>query len=155
MGSTVQFKNRKETSLIVVHCAATRPSMDVGVREIRQWHKQRGFFDIGYHFVIRRNGVIEDGRQQDQIGAPVEGHNSVSVGVCLVGGVPEGNPNGFEANFTEAQMVSLKALLGKLRKDYPNAAVVGHHDLNPGKACPSFNVAKWIHEGVLVTSDHG
>ncbi|NBK20425.1 MAG: lysozyme [Spirochaetia bacterium] len=153
MGSRVQFNPRKVTNYLVVHCAATRPSMDVGVKEIRQWHLKRGFFDVGYHFVIRRNGVIEDGRDVNQIGAHVEGHNFESVGVCLVGGVPENNVNGFEANFTEAQMVSLKALLGKLKAQFPKAKVVGHHHLNPGKACPSFAVDHWVATGELKTSD--
>lgn len=152
---SVQFKNRAVTNYIVIHCAATRPSMDVGVREIRQWHLQRGFFEIGYHFVIRRNGVIEDGRKQDQLGAHVAGYNSESVGVCLVGGVPENNVNGFEANFTEAQMVSLKALVAKLQRDYPKAKVVGHHHLDSGKACPSFAVDQWMSTGVLKTSSKG
>lgn len=152
---SVQFNKRKVTNFIVIHCAATRPSMDVGVREIRQWHKQRGFFDVGYHFIIRRNGVIENGRQQDQVGAHVAGHNSESVGICLVGGVPENNVNGFEANFTEAQMVSLKALVGKLQGDYKTAKVVGHHHLDSGKACPSFAVDLWMSTGELKTASRG
>lgn len=49
----VQFTPRKETNAIFVHCAATKPSQDIGVREIRQWHKEKGWLDIGYHFVIR------------------------------------------------------------------------------------------------------
>ncbi|AXY81848.1 amidase [Dickeya phage Luksen] len=155
MSSAVQFKTRKETNFIVIHCAATRPSMDVGVREIRQWHKQRGFFDIGYHYVIRRNGVIEEGRKQDQVGAHVAGYNSESVGICLVGGVPENNVNGFEANFTDAQMVSLKALVGKLQADYKTAKVVGHHHLDSGKACPSFAVDLWMNTGAVKTASKG
>ncbi|AWD92373.1 amidase [Dickeya phage Dagda] len=155
MSSAVQFKTRKETNFIVIHCAATRPSMDVGVREIRQWHKQRGFFDIGYHYVIRRNGVIEEGRKQGQVGAHVAGYNSESVGVCLVGGVPENNVNGFEANFTDAQMVSLKALVGKLQADYKTAKVVGHHHLDSGKACPSFAVDLWMNTGAVKTASKG
>ena len=53
---------RKNTDTIVIHCAATRPHMDVGAKEIREWHKERGFEDIGYHYVIRRTGVVEIGR---------------------------------------------------------------------------------------------
>lgn len=155
MGSQVQFKVRPRTDFIVIHCAATRPSMDVGVKEIRQWHKQRGFFDIGYHYVIRRDGTVETGRPDDVIGAHVENYNTQSVGICLVGGVPENNVNGFEANFTEAQMKSLSHLLGDVKAKYKGARVVGHHDLNAGKACPSFNVSKWLAIGVLETSDKG
>lgn len=151
----VQFNYRKETQYIVVHCSATKPSMDVGVKEITGWHKQRGFLDIGYHKVIRRNGAVEDGRDVDAVGAHVEGYNEVSVGVCLVGGVPEGNPNGFEANFTSAQMDSLKVVLKQLKELYPAAKVIGHHTLNKGKACPSFDVSNWLESGIVRTSDKG
>ena len=50
----VQFTKRQETSQIFVHCSATKATMDIGVREIRQWHKEQGWLDVGYHFIIRR-----------------------------------------------------------------------------------------------------
>lgn len=149
----VQFHKRAATNLIVIHCAATKPSMDVGVREIRQWHLQRGFLDVGYHFIIRRSGEVEQGRAVDQIGAHVKGYNAESVGICLVGGIDEkGKP---EANFMAAQMESLKSIIKSVQKLFPNCDVVGHHTLDHGKACPSFNVSKWLTSGVVETSDKG
>jgi N-acetylmuramoyl-L-alanine amidase len=140
--ATVQFKPRTTTKYLVVHCAATKPTMDIGLREIRQWHRERGWLDIGYHFVIRRDGSVEKGRPQDVIGAHVEGHNYESLGVCLAGGINAlGKP---ENNFTPEQFESLRSLLAKLKADYPSAQVVGHRDLDPKKACPSFNVASWL-----------
>lgn len=141
----VKFKTRKTTDYIVVHCAATRPSMDIGAREIRQWHKRdNGWLDIGYHFVIRRDGTIEEGRKVDQVGAHVKDYNSISVGICLVGGVDdELKP---QYNFTKEQEVSLKAKLQELKNKYPVAAIKGHRDFDSGKACPSFDVAKWLKE---------
>lgn len=53
---------------IIVHCSATKPSMDIGVEAIRQWHMNKGWSDIGYHYVIRRNGVVELGRDLDKDG---------------------------------------------------------------------------------------
>ena len=47
---------------IIIHCSATKPSMDIGVKEINEWHLQRGWSGIGYHYVIRRNGDLETGR---------------------------------------------------------------------------------------------
>lgn len=138
----VQFKARMATKYLVVHCAATKPTMDIGLREIRQWHRERGWLDIGYHFVIRRDGTVETGRPQGVVGAHVEGHNSESLGVCMAGGInAQGKP---ENNFTEAQFESLRTLLDKLKVDYPSAKVVGHRDLDPRKACPSFDVASWL-----------
>ena len=145
----VQFKERKETKHVIVHCAATKPSMDVGVREIRQWHKERGFLDIGYHFVIRRNGTIEDGRDVNQVGAHTVGQNETSVGVCLVGGVDvKLQP---QANFTPQQMATLRKLLGDLKVLFPQALVKGHRDF-AAKACPSFDVKRWLDTNELVTA---
>lgn len=139
----VQFKPRKTTDTLVIHCAATKPSMDIGLREIRQWHRQRGFLDVGYHFIIRRDGSLEVGREVGSIGAHVAGYNETSIGVCMVGGIDEkGKP---QDNFTPAQWVALNALVWKLtRVDYPGIRIVGHRDLDSGKACPSFDVAKWL-----------
>lgn len=143
----VAFKKRTATNLIVIHCAATKPNMDVGVREIRQWHVQRGFLDIGYHFVIRRDGSVEQGREVDVLGAHVEGHNADSVGVCMVGGIDAaGKP---EDNFTDAQWATLDRKVYELKILYPNAKVVGHRELNPGKACPSFDVQEWLSRVLL------
>lgn len=148
----VQFKPRKETSQIFVHCSATKATMDIGVREIRQWHKEQGWLDIGYHFVIRRDGTVETGRDLVAVGSHVKGYNETSVGVCLVGGIDaKGNP---EANFTPEQMHSLQNVLTTLKGEWPNAVIMAHHDVAP-KACPSFNLSHWLKTGELVTSDRG
>lgn len=148
----VQFTPRKWTNSIFVHCSATKTSMDIGVREIRQWHKEKGWLDIGYHFVIRRDGTVEAGREQSAVGSHVQGHNSDSVGVCLVGGIDaKGN---FEANFTPAQMNALRSLLTSLQAEYPKAVIRAHHDVAP-KACPSFDLGRWLKTGEMVTSDKG
>ena len=136
----------QKVEYMVVQCAATRPSMDVGVKEIKRWHLQRGFFDVGYHYVIRRDGTVEKGRPDDQPGAHVSGFNSRSLGICMVGGVTEKDVNKAEDNFTEAQWASLKEVLTKLRGTFPKAAIVGHRDLARGKACPSFDVKTKLKE---------
>ena len=138
----VKFKPRDRTDKIVIHCAATKPTMDIGLREIRQWHRERGFLDVGYHFIVRRNGAVEIGREVGVIGAHVEGHNATSVGVCLVGGIDAaGKP---QDNFTPEQWAALDALVWKLTEQYPGAAIVGHRMLDPKKACPSFDVPTWL-----------
>ena len=148
----VQFKQRSSTVAIFVHCSATKPSMDVGVREISQWHREQGWLAIGYHFVIRRDGTIEEGRPVDVVGSHVKDWNSKSVGVCLVGGIDDKGKH--EANFTPAQMHSLKEKLADLLDMYPDSEVKAHHDVAP-KACPSFNLSRWLKTGELVTSDWG
>ena len=59
----------RKINLIVIHCSDTYARMDIGVNEIRQWHLQRGFNDIGYHYVIRRDGAIEQGRPIEKPGS--------------------------------------------------------------------------------------
>lgn len=132
---------------IIIHCADTYASMDVGANEIRQWHLDRGWSDIGYHYVIRRNGVIETGRDLDDdgdvdehVGAHALGHNAHSLGICLVGG--KGNDGQPDCNFTLAQWESLGKLVSDLEARYPGADVIGHRDVSD-KACPTFNAGAW------------
>jgi N-acetylmuramoyl-L-alanine amidase len=138
-------KNRADTKFIAIHCAATRPSQDIGAKEIDRMHRQRQFICIGYHYVIRRNGKIEEGRPVDQIGAHVANYNSVSIGICMVGGVSEKDVSVPENNFTPAQFATLKSLLLDLRKKYPKAKIQGHQEFpRVNKACPSFKVQPWL-----------
>lgn len=150
--SKVQFTPRKSTDALFVHCSATKPTMDIGVREIRQWHKEQGWLDVGYHFVIRRDGTVEEGRDIEAVGSHVKDHNHNSLGICLVGGVDESNK--FKANFTPSQIRSLRTLLDGLKVKYPSAAIRAHHDVAP-KACPSFDLKRWLDTNELVTSDRG
>lgn len=147
----VQFKQRESTEAIFVHCSATKPHMNWGVREIRQSHKERGFLDVGYHFIIKRDGTVEEGRDEMAVGSHVKGHNHNSIGVCLVGGIDDKGK--FEANFTPAQMQSLRSLLVTLLAKYEGAVLRAHHEVAP-KACPSFNLKHWWAKNELVTSDH-
>lgn len=137
---------RQRTDYLVVHCSATRPEMDVGAFEIRQWHKAKGWQDIGYHRVIRRNGEVESGREIWKIGSHVHGLNAVSVGICLVGGLDQNmKPSD---NFTAAQKRSLRKELIALQRQYPGAKIVGHRDViqkgDPPKDCPCFDVRAWF-----------
>ena len=143
---------RKSTKYLVVHCSATRPSLDVGVKEIRQWHKNQGWADIGYHFVIRRDGKVERGRAENLVGSHVAGRNSNSLGVCMVGGVNQNDFTKPENNFTPAQFASLKTLLKMLSEKYPGAVVLGHRDFpKVAKACPSFDARAWAKKEGLPT----
>lgn len=148
------MKTRTKTRAIVVHCSATRPHMDVGVTELRKWHKARGWEDVGYHRIIRRSGVIELGRPIMAVGSHAKGRNHDTVAVCLVGGVAmDGSP---EDNFTAAQKRALRDLLRDWQKQFPGAEILGHRDLYGDtngdgkvdsrdwlKACPSFDVRAW------------
>ena len=139
-------------TLIVVHCSAVRPDQTSSAAQIDTWHRQRGFhLGIGYHYVIRRNGEIEPGRPEWLIGAHCLNHNAHSIGVCYEGGLDiRGQPADTR---TPEQKAALRRLLEDLKRKYPKALILGHHDLRTPKDeirlskkplddCPCFDVVK-------------
>ena len=128
-------------NLIVVHCAATKPSMDIGAADIRKWHLDRGWSDIGYHYVIKRNGDVEKGRNDKVQGAHAKGYNRDSLGVCLVGGIDDDGKS--SSNFTRNQYKSLEQLLTTLEATYEKPDIVGHSSLDSGKDCPCFDIKSY------------
>ena len=138
---------RKKTEMIVIHCAATKPSMDIGSAEIKKWHvEENGWDDIGYHHIIKRDGLIEAGRPIAFKGAHAPSANSKSIAICLVGGMSE--DGGAENNFTLFQFLSLKDLIKRLLMTNPNIKeIVGHCDIQDNKPnCPGFNLKEWLHK---------
>ena len=126
-------------TLIIIHCSATPEGRSLSFEECRRDHiMHRHFRDIGYHFYITRDGTVYDGRPIEKVGAHCEGHNSHSIGICYEGGL---DANGKPADTrTEAQRKALKSLVERMHRLFPKALIVGHHDLNPRKACPCFKV---------------
>lgn len=136
------FTKRKSTDYIAIHCSATPANRDIGVEEITKMHRSRGFVAVGYHFIIRRDGTVETGRPVDTAGAHVKNYNSVSVGICLVGGV--NNRMKAENNYTDEQWESLRRVVGEMKDLYPRAKIVGHRDFPAvAKDCPCFDVKEW------------
>ena len=122
-----------DINYLVVHCSDSPQGRGDGAETIHRWHKERRWSGIGYHFVITENGGIENGRPTYWKGAHVSGHNHESLGVCLIG----------EGEYTEEQYNSLRGLLRGLSRQFPNAVVVGHRDLDDRKECPMFDVEAW------------
>ena len=137
---------------IIIHCS---DSTWGSVAEIDKWHKARGWDGIGYHKVILNGyvhpewqcnplyeGYIEDGRPLTKQGAHCKGHNSSSIGICLIG-VDE---------FTTAQYKSLKELCERLmaRYDISSDDIYGHYEFST-KTCPNFNVDDFV--GNLIVAD--
>ena len=125
---------------IIVHCSATPEGKDFSVADIRRWHLQRGFSDIGYHFVIYRDGSVNIGRPLQKSGAHCSGHNKNSIGVCYIGGVATDGKTPKDTR-TSAQKDSLVRLITELRQQFPNASVHGHREF-ANKACPCFNASE-------------
>lgn len=150
-------KSERKITEIIVHCSATPDGKDYTVDDIRRWHKQRGYSDVGYHYIVYRNGQLVQGRDINVIGAHAAGHNAHSVGICYIGGMSADNSRP-EDTRTLRQKARLLSLLVDLRKLYPNARIVGHRDLSEDKngdgiidssewmkACPSFDAKSEYH----------
>ena len=132
--------NKRNIKELIVHCSATPEGKDYSIDTIRQWHLQRGFSDIGYHYVIYRDGSIHIGRDESIIGAHCAGHNANSIGVCYIGGCASDGKTPKDTRTIE-QKQSLVKLLKELKTKYPQASIHGHRDFS-SKACPSFDATK-------------
>jgi N-acetylmuramoyl-L-alanine amidase len=148
---------------IIVHCSATPPDwmegqgVEAQLAEIRRWHQARGWRREGYHFLIGRDGKIAKGRPIEEVGAHVKGHNTGSIGVCLVGGKwPQGawgvKTDKFSDHFTPEQDRALRWLLTDLGEQFPSVKHIrGHNDYTDSKGCPSFEVSDWLKAEPTVT----
>lgn len=127
-------------TLLIIHCSATVEGKDITAKDIDRWHRDRGWKGIGYHYVVRLDGTIEKGRNEEEIGAHCKGHNSHSIGICYVGGLDKnGKPKDTR---TEEQKMALQDLVRFLKKRHRKAIVVSHHTFDPKKACPCFDAEK-------------
>ena len=126
-------------TLIIVHCSANRAGSAFRMADIDRYHRSLGWMGCGYHYVVPTDGTIEPGRPEEMAGAHSKNHNRHSIGVCYVGGLSKDSSPADTR--TEAQRAALRALLEDLHRRYPKAFIVGHHDLDPHKACPCFDAA--------------
>lgn len=134
--------------MIVIHCSATPADMDIGVEKIKHWHVvENGWDDVGYHYIIKRDGTLQTGRDESMVGSHARAVNGTSLGVCLIGGSDKSGK--WENNFTEEQFESLKTLITKLKIDFEIEQVIGHYQVDEKKQCPSFDVPKWLEENGL------
>lgn len=132
---------------IIIHCSATPEGKDYTVDTIRKWHKQKGYADIGYHYVIYRDGSIMKGRPLEKIGAHTVGYNTGSIGICYIGGLAKDCKTPKDTR-TKEQKESLLKLVHSLKEQFPNATIHGHNEF-AAKACPSFNVQEWYKKEYL------
>ena len=134
---------RTKTDMIVIHCSATPADMDIGVEKIKHWHVvENGWDDVGYHYVIKRDGTLETGRDESMVGSHAKAVNGTSIGICLIGG---SNKSGdWENNFLPEQFDTLEQLISTLQDKYDIKKIIGHYEVDDKKKCPSFNVKEWL-----------
>ena len=109
---------------LVLHCSASRCNQDYSVELLRRDHKARGFYDIGYHFYIRKDGTMTQHRKLLEVGAHARPYNRCSIGICYEGGLDEqGKPCN---TMTTEQETRLIDLFRNLKILFPKAKIVGH-----------------------------
>lgn len=149
------MKKRKTTTHIIVH---TSVSTWGTAKDIDDWHKEQGYNEIGYHYVIengyptaksrregkrddKRAGLLTPGRPEDVVGAHCVGYNDKSIGVCLIGDVRK-------YPYEPEQIKSLITFLAIKCKQYsvPVENILGHYETpngrshNPPKTCPDLDM---------------
>ena len=153
-----QGQARYPVTGIFIHCTATPSNWRISdsphgrLEAIREMHiKERHWKDIGYHWLIDRDGSIMRGRAETVIGAHVENHNRGTIGISLFGGITSKPRDRFEKNYTSAQLVSLLDLIEDIRTRTRITSIRGHNEVDSGKACPGFWVPDWMRaEGLMV-----
>jgi N-acetylmuramoyl-L-alanine amidase len=130
----------RKINRIILHCTATPEGKHFDVDTIRRWHvKDRGWKDIGYHYVIYLDGSVHEGRPVEQSGAHTSGHNADSIGIVYVGGCD--TKMKAKDTLNEAQETAMVNLIKSLRDEYGDLSLHGHNEF-AAKACPSFKVAE-------------
>ena len=129
----------RKINKIIIHCTATPEQREVSVETIRKWHLQRGFNDIGYHYVIDLKGMVHIGRPIEKRGAHCTNENVGSIGICYVGGMTKDMKKAKDTR-TKKQKDSLIKLMHELIYKYNKDMTIHGHNEFANKACPSFNV---------------
>jgi N-acetylmuramoyl-L-alanine amidase len=115
-----------------LHCSASDNSKHDNLKTITEWHLERGFSDVGYHYVITQDGFIHRGRNLEKIPAAQKGFNTGTIAICLTG----------LNNFTDIQFKSLQRLCNDINTSYKgNISYHGHCEVS-NKSCPVFNYKK-------------
>lgn len=146
---------RKETRKIILHCTATPEGKDYTVEWIDKLHKRNGWAMCAYHFIVYRDGTVHRGRPLQYVGAHTTGQNAISVGICYIGGCAKDGRTPKDTR-TPAQKKALIELVYYLQQKYKNAGVYPHSAF-ANKACPSFDVEKWVkdeYEPSLIAEIH-
>lgn len=134
------IKSKRKINNIILHCSATPEGRDVTVDTIRTWHKNQGWNDIGYHYIVTLDGVIHTGRDIHVAGAHTTGHNANSIGIVYVGGLMTDGKTAKDTR-TSQQREALKGIVRDLMALYNLSLKNVHcHNEYAAKACPSFKI---------------
>ncbi len=131
----------RDIKKIIIHCTGTKKGDRISREQIKKWHLERGFEDIGYHYIIGQDGNVQIGRPLHLVGAHCYGQNDDSIGIAYVGGLDEsGNPCN---TLNDLQKESLLQLCEKLKRQFQDLTIHGHNEFS-NKQCPCFDVQNWL-----------
>lgn len=132
----------RKINKIILHCTDSPDTLDIGFKEINEWHKENGWLSksgvsCGYHYIIRRDGTVERGRPEKDVGSHCYGHNKTSIGVVWVG----------KDRLSMRQDIALRNLLRHLinKHKLDPSDIYGHKEFNDHKSCPNvdMNGVRW------------
>ena len=131
-------------ALVLHHTAIADGSLDSGrleaeatyMRRLEKLHLKRGWWAIGYHFVIMPSGRVLAGRPDWALGAHAEGHNRGTIGVALAGNFDRCRP-------APAALRSLEVLRASLDPNGDAVPLLAHGDLS-ATACPGRFLNKYM-----------
>ncbi len=109
-------------------------SPEARLRQIQSYHMDvRGWCDIGYHYLISRDGRVWEGRPGQLLGAHAgAGNNTGNIGIALIGSYDD-------TPITEAQLQSVAGLVRALAGDYgitiDRTTIKGHREYK-STSCP-------------------
>jgi N-acetylmuramoyl-L-alanine amidase len=145
---------KRKVDLIVIHCSASKESVDYTFEQVKKDHRARGFHDCGYHRFISKDGTIHKGREFFVAGAHVQGHNSRSIGICYEGGLDK-NGKAKDTRTEEQKEALIKCITEAVEYSEGDVKwICGHRDLSKDldgdgvvepqewvKVCPSFEAS--------------
>jgi N-acetylmuramoyl-L-alanine amidase len=131
----------RRISKVILHCSATPDTVEggkYGFKQINEWHEENGWLDkasgisCGYHYIVRRDGLIEFGRPESSPGSHCRGHNAHSIGICTIS----------TARLSLLQLESLVTLCMTIsqRLRIPVREFYGHYEYNSNKTCPGHDM---------------
>ena len=147
---------KRELKYLVIHCTATPEWREVSAADIRRWHTApvskggRGWKQVGYTDLIHLDGTVErlvDNNEDAwvdpwEVTNGAKGYNSVSRHVVYSGGCGKDGKTTKDTR-TNAQRTALERYVKDFHERFPNVRIIGHNEV-AAKACPSFDVQKWL-----------
>lgn len=120
---------KRQIKRVFIHCSASDNPAHDDVSVIKQWHLERGWRDIGYHFYIKKDGTIQTGRNIEVIPAAQAGNNTGTIAICCGGLI----------DFPARQMNALVELCDAINEAIAGVTFHGHCEVEPNKTCPVFD----------------